>query len=277
MINPTNVIDEKWDVLVILDACRYDIFKENYKNFLSGKLEKRISVGVSTPTWLKNTFTDYYDDIIYISGNPYINSKGIDYSKVGFVATRHFYKIVDVWDFGFDKFLKTTHPLAINKSFFKYYSLYPNKRFIVHYIQPHYPYVSVNPKYIRLQKNMFIRHRAIKKIKAKNLFNKLQSILPHNIKWKTAGLLQKLGFKINLGVGQIYLDKGWNGVKKAYAGDLRFVLRYVSDLVNYIEKGRIVITADHGERLGERGWFGHGGKRVKEIIEVPWLTIEKQQ
>ena len=275
MINPTNVMREKWDILIILDACRYDIFKENYKEFLGGNVEKRISVGVNTPTWLKNTFTDYYNDI-YISGNPYINSKGIDYNKVGFVATMHFYKIVDVWDFGFDKFLRITHPLAINKFFFKYYSLYPNKRFIVHYIQPHYPYVSVNPKYIRLQKDVFARSHDGKRTRMENMFNKLQSILPHNIKWRTAGLLQNLGFKISLGIGQIYLDEGWSGIRKAYVGDLRFVLRYVFDLVNHIEKGRIIITADHGERLGERGRFGHGGRRDKVIIEVPWLIIDKQ-
>lgn len=268
---PTNVMNEEWNVLIILDACRYDIFRDNYSDFLEGKLEKRISVGVNTPTWLKNTFKDYYEDIIYISGNPYVNSKHVDFSGVGFDASKHFYKIIDVWDFGFDKFLKTVHPVAINKSFFKYNTLYPDKRFILHYLQPHYPYISVSPEYIKTETNMFMKpHRY-----DEGMMGKLNKVLPHSIRWKMMGLLKKTGIKIDLGVGQIYLDKGWKGVKEAYTGDLRFVLKYVSKLVRNIDNGKIIVTADHGERLGERGRFGHGGSRDRKVIEVPWLEITK--
>ena len=264
----STVMDEDWDILIVLDACRYDIFKDNYRDFLHGELEKRFSPSVDTPTWLKSTFTEYYKDIIYISGNPYINSKNIDLSKVGFNGLEHFYKIVDVWDFGFSKILRTVHSITMNKSFLEYYTLYPEKRFIVHYIQPHYPYVSVEPKYIKAQRNM------LAKTGGKRSFDKLMRFFPHSVRWKTAKLLRNMGVKVRLGVEEIYLDKGWEGIRNAYIGDLRFVLKFVSHIVEKV-KGKIVVTADHDKRLGEGGWFGHGGKRCKEIVEIPWLVIEK--
>ena len=202
-----HLIQEKWDILIVLDACRYDLFERNYREFLDGTLEKHISVGIDTPTWLKSNFNEYYKNIIYISGNPYVNSKQVDFSNVGFNASTHFFKIIDVWDFGFDKFLNTVHPSEINKAFLKYYKLFQNKRFIIHYIQPHYPYISVEPKYIKMQKNEFAN--IDNPAGNKRFFKKLNKALPHFFMWKAAGFLQRFGYSINLGVGQIYLDTGW--------------------------------------------------------------------
>ena len=64
-----------WDVLIILDACRHDYFAEAYGDFFRGKLEQRISLGSSTPEWRIKTFKKTYNDIVYISANPYINSR----------------------------------------------------------------------------------------------------------------------------------------------------------------------------------------------------------
>ena len=126
-----NVMEEDWDFLIVLDACRFDYFSEIYGDFFDGKMEKIISVGCSTIEWLKRSFTDYYSDVIYISANPYVNSKmGI----AGFDAKRHFYKVVDVWDFGWDSELGTVPPREVNKAALKYYLKHPEKRFIVHYL-----------------------------------------------------------------------------------------------------------------------------------------------
>ena len=48
------VVDEEWDYLIILDACRYDTFKEI--NNLVGKLEYRYSRGSSTSECLQENF-----------------------------------------------------------------------------------------------------------------------------------------------------------------------------------------------------------------------------
>ena len=61
-----NVMEEKWDYLIILDACRYDYFESLYKEFFDGDLEKRISLGSNTIEWCLESFKGYYPDVIYI-------------------------------------------------------------------------------------------------------------------------------------------------------------------------------------------------------------------
>ena len=51
------------------------------------------------------------------------------------------------------------------------------------------------------------------------------------------------------------------------------MLNYTKKIVDKFPEKRVVITSDHGERLGEGGDYGHSGQRDKIIIEVPWLEI----
>ena len=69
---------------------------------------------------------------------------------------------------------------------------------------------------------------------------------------------------------------GDNKLKEAYEENLRFVLKYVKEIVEFIPSGKIVITSDHGELLGEEGKYGHPGNfRHPKLLEVPWLEIDK--
>jgi len=266
-----SVLDEEWDVLIILDACRYDSFKENYKDFLVGSLNKKISVATRTAEWLRKTFTGKYDHIIYISGYPGVNSK--NYKKENGFNPNCFSKVVDVWDYGFDKALQTIHPMELNKAFFKYKTLYPNKKFIIHYMQPHSPYVGVDQKYRPTNRKPTPNEGK----KSSNLNKRLRRLIYHNLMkttrlpnswiWRISGIL---GIKSPL--ARLYLDKGWKGFREAYKENLRFVLPYVKKVCENT-KGKIVITADHGERLGEKGMFGHGGSRDKVVVEVPWFEV----
>jgi len=267
-----SVLDEYWDVLIILDACRYDYFKENYKDFIrGGKLRKKISVATRTGEWLKKTFTEKYDDIIYVSGYPGVNSKGLG-KENGFNSKR-FFKVVDVWDYGFDEALQIIHPVEINKAFFKYKILYPDKRFIIHYMQPHSPYVGVEQKY--RPKNR--KPTKGKEKKPSNMSKRLRRLIYHNLMkttrlpnswiWRISGILG-----IESPLASLYLDKGWKGFREAYKDNLRFVLPHVKKVCENT-KGKIVISADHGERLGEKGMFGHGGSRDKVVIEIPWFEV----
>jgi len=49
--------------------------------------------------------------ILYISGSPYVNSMT---EVKGFDAKKHFCKVVDVWQFGWDEKLGTVPPEKIN-------------------------------------------------------------------------------------------------------------------------------------------------------------------
>ncbi|KXB07236.1 hypothetical protein AKJ52_00715, partial [candidate division MSBL1 archaeon SCGC-AAA382C18] len=76
-----NLIKEKeWDCLIILDACRFDFFREVYKNYLDGELYKVISEGSQTSEWVRKTFRKEYFEAVYVSANPYVNSSGIKLS-----------------------------------------------------------------------------------------------------------------------------------------------------------------------------------------------------
>lgn len=68
---------------------------------------------------------------------------------------------------------------------------------------------------------------------------------------------------------------GDEGLREIYKSNLEIALRYVTKLVRKLS-GHIVVTADHGEFLGEYGMYGHPpGRKLPELIEVPWLEIDK--
>ncbi|MHA1210691.1 MAG: hypothetical protein ACTSP1_16415 [Candidatus Freyarchaeota archaeon] len=101
-----SIMNEEWDYLIILDAWGYDYFSNLYIDYLQGELEKVYSPASCTPEWRKKSFKGYYKDVIYISANPYINSK---VEIEGFSAKNHFSKIIDVWNWGWDEKLGTVH------------------------------------------------------------------------------------------------------------------------------------------------------------------------
>jgi len=72
---------------------------------------------------------------------------------------------------------------------------------------------------------------------------------------------------------------GREAVRTAYRRNLDHVLEHVGDLLEAID-GKAVVTADHGELLGERlrpiptRCYGHyPSLYVPELIEVPWLEV----
>jgi len=66
----------------------------------------------------------------------------------------------------------------------------------------------------------------------------------------------------------------WDDVRAAYAANLRLVLGHARELAGLL-RGRLVITADHGELLGEDGRFGHDPTLTyKELYLVPWMETD---
>jgi len=231
------VTEEKWDYLIVLDACRYDYFRKY--NTIKGKLKKKISLGSCTPEWLRNNFNKYYDDVVYVSANPYISN--VEFH--GFKGFEHFFKVIPVWDYGWDKKTGTVHPRKVVEAALKAKKRFPNKRIIIHFLQPHAPYIGET------------------KISREEI-----GIKDDTPKDETIQEIWRL-----VRDGKISIDK----LKRAYEDNLKLVLKEVQGLVNHLE-GKIVITSDHGECFGE--WFVYShpkGIYIKELVEVPWLVIEK--
>jgi len=70
---------------------------------------------------------------------------------------------------------------------------------------------------------------------------------------------------------------GVKGLRKAYLENLKLVLEHVAVLVDRVLKmnpgAKIIITANHGELLGEDGLFSHGIDHPLIRI-VPWFRVQ---
>ncbi len=284
MVEKVSVMEEDWDYLIILDACRHDYFSKLYPHYLSGELKKVISPGSSTVEWCKKTFQKKYNDVVYISANPFVNSK---VEVLNFNAKNHFLKVVDVWDWGWNEKLGTVHPKTVNEAVQSFKDDYPDKRFIIHYLQPHEPYLGHTSGYPKPKPRSWafvpvfrtIGMTDVTRINALLLgvFNAISKVLEPRVNGQN--LLWKIGKLLKLPhanpIDAMRRKIGNKGLREAYAENLRFVLGYVAKLVKKIS-GDVIVTSDHGERLGEGNNYSHySGVYDPTLIEVPWFKVER--
>ncbi|MFX0138800.1 MAG: hypothetical protein ACFFDN_34485 [Candidatus Hodarchaeota archaeon] len=271
--------DVDWDILIILDACRYDYFSRLYKDYFEGDLKKVTSPASETREWLRETFTDFYN-LVYVSANPYINSKGLSFGGIN--AKYYFSKIIDVWDFGWDNELETVHPREVNK-----YVLESQKgigkRIIAHYMQPHAPYLSFHIpdswwKAIKLIKNHSNKIKFIKsRINAwyKWRINSARKYCRINMDFKNK-TTNKSALRSHPYYMDVLLNVGENILNQVYEENLKIVLENVSMLIKKSFSNKtIIITSDHGELLGENNYYGHPSKIKHPVLnEVPWFRVQ---
>jgi hypothetical protein len=121
-----DLFSEDWDNIIILDACRYDIFEEIYE--FPGRLEKKQSKASSTSEFIKANFSNkILDDIIYISGNTW-------FRRLKKEINSEVYELFDVTKDGGRNKVESTVECA------KYCDEnHPDKRLIIHFIPPHHP------------------------------------------------------------------------------------------------------------------------------------------
>jgi len=136
---------DSW-LIIVLDACRYDFFEKAYREFLEGELLRVRSANSTTPYWLKETWTGYYD-AVYVSANPFIVPNPPERSRTGDEIRRwlgnynpraHFKRIVPLYLTDWDEELGTVRPEVVVRRALE--NLYP--RMVVHFLQPHYPYIG---------------------------------------------------------------------------------------------------------------------------------------
>lgn len=143
--NGTNVYDREWDVLVVLDGCRLD----TYRNVI-GHCDAISSVGSTSTTWMDRTFSASRDDEIartaYVSANPY--SHRLDPGRFGILD--HVWR--DLWNDDLGTIPPdpvTDHGISLARSG-------EFDRVICHYMQPHFPFVSSGePAFGRLGRGVF--------------------------------------------------------------------------------------------------------------------------
>lgn len=230
-----NVFEEEWDNLLILDACRFDLFEGQSR--IEGTLEKKVSRGSSTTEFLAGNFAGrQLHDVVYVTANPqfYRHCDTIDCEL---------HDIINVWMMdGWDDEHGTVLPETVTKYALDAASKYDDKRLVIHYLQPHYPFLDSETEFDKGQ---------------------LEDPDDDAAFWR----------RIMTGKLSIDTDHLWN----LYERNLDRVLDSASDLIEALN-GRTVVTSDHGNMLGERAFpipireWGHPrGIHTPELVEVPWL------
>lgn len=288
-----DVMKESWDYLIVLDACRYDYFERKYKNFFYGELENRMSLGSATPEWCRNQFKGYFSDVVYVSGNPYINSKT---AIAGFNAKEHFYKVIDVWDFGWSKELWTVTPEEVSAATLNSIAKFPKKRVIIHYMQPHVPYISPKfktdlngaPVITGWRNHVQKTNLEESKIKRylKTLANKILNALLNKAHVLFIKIRLERKYKVRKLLGlpparpmeAMWRAYGVTGLREAYSENLKIVLEHATklciEILQHNPSVQIAVTSDHGDFLGENGNFDHyPGSKHPLLLEVPWLKV----
>jgi hypothetical protein len=227
-------MDADWDNLLILDACRYDLFADS--DYPDGQLRPVVSGGSSTSDFLQYNFDGRNaTDTVYVSANPQIERHGVD---------EQVFRCVKLWTDRWDDDLRTVRPKDVTDAAIAVQEDYPNKRLIVHYIQPHYPFIGETGRQIEhgtvTGDGVIATERSIASV-----WDRLEN-------------------------GSIDEET----VRTAYRENLELVLPEIERLVEALV-GKSVVTSDHGNSFGEFGIYGHpGGIYLNSLVTVPWLEIE---
>ncbi|KXA89860.1 hypothetical protein AKJ57_04785 [candidate division MSBL1 archaeon SCGC-AAA259A05] len=258
-----------WDALIVLDACRYDYFEQVYNKYISGELQKVESAGSYTLEWLENSFElGDFSDVVYVSSNPFVNSMG----EGKFDTTGIFHDVIDVWDEGWDDELLAVKPETVGKYARKTRAKYPAKRMIVHYVQPHPPYLSIGPLQEGFKKGKKTRGRSDKFSFRKKIRQFVSDTFGRDFTIKLTEFLGTREYSEN----ELIVDEyGEEKLMELYIDNLTKVLSSCSRLLDRLPDENIVISSDHGELLGENGKYGHLKHFEDPILwNVPWLVVE---
>lgn len=138
--NAVRVMEEDWDTLIVLDACRADYFQEVADLEQYDEYTTKISLGSHSSEWTRRNFADQeFDNTVYVSANPHTS----------LVAGDSFHEIFELWENDFDDDAGVVPPEIVRDSAIKAHEMYSNKRLIIHFMQPHGPFVGsdIKPPY----------------------------------------------------------------------------------------------------------------------------------
>ncbi|MFB6195792.1 MAG: hypothetical protein ABEI80_06450 [Haloplanus sp.] len=240
------VADRDWDNLLILDACRTDMFESVVDTAQFDAYDSVRSQGSSSADWISANFAGReLGDIVYITANPWVAQE----------APSSFHKLIDVWseeqsgsvEFDGEGLAQrdlSTSPSAtvtaqrLNEAAIRAAEEYPNKRYIVHYFQPHAPCIGKPDGAVKSDAEM-------------NLL-----LHPGKPLWR----------------GDVEREAVW----EAYEDNLAYVVHHAIQLAKSLG-GKSVFTADHGELFGDwlwpfpmRGYAHPQNLHHPALVTVPW-------
>lgn len=254
------VWDREWDILVVLDACRVDLFKEACpgRDWLpeGDAVESMWSLGTASPEWVGRTFDreQYADEMAstaYITLNPFSAKPGerAEGSPDHALPLHdHDFAVLDeTWKDRADISdpIERWHPRSLTDRAIDTWRQRDElgvDRMIVHYMQPHIPFRS-RPEWFSRRENLSVFGEPARENR-KDAWKKVRD-------------------------RDIPRDEFWT----AYQDNLEWVLDDI-ELLRENAAGEIALSADHGNAVGEYGSWGHKvGTIIPQVRRVPWTVV----
>jgi len=239
------VMDEDWDNLIVLDAARADLFEETIDLDQFDDYSTVTSLGSTSGQWVARNFVDRTcGDTINVTANPHTSIE----------APNQFFDLVEVDRERIerpdaDDDIVGFRPETVCAAARRAHEAHPDKRLIVHLMQPHLPLLAT-PELV---------------------FQRYRNELDHG--YSDDG--EPIHAFDALARGDLSREEFWRG----YRANLELGFEHALELARDLG-GKTVFTADHGNMVGERTWpipvrlYGHPrGVRTTETVTVPWAEL----
>ena len=232
-----DIFSEDWDNLILIDAARYDFFKE-LSPFPKDRIELKQSPGSFSLGFMeKMYFGRELHDTVYVTCNPYTNK----------IPDGTFHATINLLNERWNDKLGTVLPRAVIDSASDIQNRFSDKKMIVHFMQPHYPFIGEKGKQINSGFETDV--------------NNDQSNNPWN--------------------DQMWGDEYDHDLLiEAYKENHEIAIKAAIELANELT-GKSVITSDHANLIGERGFpipikmYGHPRDFPHpNLLKVPWVELE---
>lgn len=246
---PTDFLRAEWDTCLIMDGLRHDTWVD-----VSGeRTHYRFTKGACSPEYVARNYTHTEDletdDIIYISANPHTSPPRFKELTGGKTADDVFYEHHELYRDGgtgpclWDDEIGNVHHHDMAMYVFKMREKHPDKRIVAHFMVPHHPFLS---------HDLDPGHDIDDVYRSPN----------GNIKpWELAE--------------NGYIDH--DELVESYEANVALAYSLANLLGDYLP-GRILVTADHANLLGEAGRYGHpSGYHAEALLKVPFHIIDTER
>lgn len=241
----TPIYEYDWDNLIILDACRYDVFEEEYSG--TGKLQLRYSKAPTSASFFHKHFKgEKLHDLVSITANPHHKT---------ILEDNQFHSVYHLWETHWNKEIKNVHPADVKDVTLEANKSHPQKRLMIHFMQPHAPFIG---PWAQENIGIHVGNKHSRRMAIRGDYD-IDTTSPYSL--AADGKLSD------------------SELERGYRENLNIALEHVEDLISQLD-GKTVITADHGELLGERAlpypWkeYQHPPILAEKLLQVPWLVID---
>lgn len=229
-----------WDVLIILDACRYDALQQ----VTHWPVERCRSPGSATDHWLDQCeHSGVLEDSYVATGNANYTNRDL-----GALETKHVYE--DHWD----NRLGNVRPGSVLEAADEFIDD-GDRPVVAHILPPHAPYIAeVGDTWI--------------------------PAFPDLDTWRRnpdRDDEDKLSPQVAMATGHVDMERAVAGYQASVEATWNAILPAIG---RYLKRDlTVVVTADHGETFGRwRDWklYGHPNRvHLRPLVEVPWVVFER--